>query len=283
VHCGRPPLRAWARCDPVLQLVPAATRVAAGRLAPGSVVAYCYSSASYRVYGHATTETKDEVESGFLLDVIVGEGATILKLLSSEDEALLIRRDTFLILDLLLDVVNGVGGFDFKSDGLASQSLHEDLHASTETEDKVESGLLLDVVVREGTTILELLSSEDEALLIRRDTFLVLDFLLDIVNGVGRLDFKGDGFASQGLHEDLHASTETEDKVESGFLLDVVVGEGSTILELLSSENKTLLIRRDTFLVLDLLLHGLKSIRRVNIKSDCLASQSLDKDLHATS
>ena len=34
---------------------------------------------------------------------------------------------------------------------------------------KVERGLFLDVVVREGTTILELLSSEDETLLVGRD------------------------------------------------------------------------------------------------------------------
>jgi hypothetical protein len=34
----------------------------------------------------------------------------------------------------------------------------------------MESGLLLDVVVREGAAIFELLSSEDQALLVRRDT-----------------------------------------------------------------------------------------------------------------
>jgi len=28
----------------------------------------------------------------------------------------LIRRDTFLVLDLSLDIVDSVGGFDFKSD-----------------------------------------------------------------------------------------------------------------------------------------------------------------------
>jgi hypothetical protein len=34
----------------------------------------------------------------------------------------------------------------------------------------VQSGLLLNVVVREGATILKLLPGEDEALLVRRDT-----------------------------------------------------------------------------------------------------------------
>jgi hypothetical protein len=32
---------------------------------------------------------------------------------------LLIRRDTLLVLNLALDVVDGVGGLDLKSDGLA--------------------------------------------------------------------------------------------------------------------------------------------------------------------
>lgn len=60
---------------------------------------------------------------------------------------------------------------------------------------------LLDVVVRQGSAILELLASEDQSLLIRGDSLLVLDLGLDIVDRVGRLDLKGDGLARQGLHE----------------------------------------------------------------------------------
>ena len=37
-----------------------------------------------------------------------------------------------------------------------------------------------------------------------------------------------------------------KDKVEGGFLLDVVVAEGTAILELLSSEDETLLVRGNT-------------------------------------
>ncbi len=42
------------------------------------------------------------------MDVIVGEGSSVFELLSSEDESLLIGRDTFFVLDLGLDVLNGV-------------------------------------------------------------------------------------------------------------------------------------------------------------------------------
>ena len=61
-------------------------------------------------------------------DVVVAESAAVLKLLASEDESLLIGRDSFLVLDLGLDVLNGVRGLNVQGDGLAGQSLDEDLH-----------------------------------------------------------------------------------------------------------------------------------------------------------
>merc|ERR1712014_325885 len=130
----------------------------------------------------------------------------------------------------------------------------------------MEGRLLLDVVVGEGTAIFKLLSSEDKSLLIGWNSFLVLDLGLDVLNGVGWLDIKGDGLTSEGLDEDLHTTSESEDKMESGFLLDVVVGEGTSILELLTGEDKSLLVGWDTFLVLDLGLDVLDGVRWLNIK-----------------
>jgi hypothetical protein len=60
------------------------------------------------------------VESRLLLDVIVGKRATVLQLLAGEDQTLLVRRDTLLVLDLRLDVVDGIAGLNLKGDGLAS-------------------------------------------------------------------------------------------------------------------------------------------------------------------
>ena len=76
---------------------------------------------------------------------------------------------TLLVLDLGLDVVNGVAGLDLQSDGLASQSLDEDLHATAQTEHQVECGLFLDVVVSQRAAILQLLASKDQALLVGRN------------------------------------------------------------------------------------------------------------------
>ena len=44
----------------------------------------------------------------------------------------------------------------------------------------MEGRLLLDVVIRKGAAILELLSGEDETLLVWGNTFLVLDLGLDL-------------------------------------------------------------------------------------------------------
>ena len=62
------------------------------------------------------------------MDVVVGEGPAILQLLAGEDQPLLIRRDALLVLDLGLDILDGVGGLDLEGDGLAREGLDENLH-----------------------------------------------------------------------------------------------------------------------------------------------------------
>merc|ERR1712020_801892 len=128
------------------------------------------------------------MKSALLLDVVVGESSSVLELLASEDQSLLIWGDSLLVLDLGLDVLNGVRWFDLQGDGLASQGFDEDLHASPESEHKMEGALLLDVVVGESSSVLQLLASEDQSLLIWWNAFLVLDLGLDVLDGVRGLD-----------------------------------------------------------------------------------------------
>ena len=71
----------------------------------------------------------------------------------------------------------------------------------------MKSGLLLDIVVLKCAAILELLTGEDQALLVRGDTLLVLDLGLDSLDGVSAIHLKGDGLAGESLDEDLHAYT----------------------------------------------------------------------------
>lgn len=79
----------------------------------------------------STTKAKYQVEGRLLLDVVVRESPSVLKLLTSEDKSLLVRRDTFLILNLGLHVLDGIRSLNIEGDGLTSQRLYEDLHLAS--------------------------------------------------------------------------------------------------------------------------------------------------------
>ena len=66
----------------------------------------------------AAAKAQNQVQCRLLLDVVVGERAAVLELLARKDQALLVGRNTLLVLDLLLDVVDGIGRLDLESDGL---------------------------------------------------------------------------------------------------------------------------------------------------------------------
>jgi hypothetical protein len=91
---------------------------------------------------------------------------------------------------------------------------------------------LLDVVVGQGSAILELLTSEDQSLLVRGNALLVLDLGLDIVDRVGGLDLKGDGLARQGLHEaDSRISVSNRAGIDVGFFFRNLGGNGICSVE----------------------------------------------------
>ena len=68
--------------------------------------------------------------------------------------------------------------------------------------------------------------------------------------------------------------------MERRLLLDIVVTQRLTILELLARKDQTLLIRRNALLVLNLLLHVLDAVARLNIQRNRLARKSLHENLH---
>jgi hypothetical protein len=74
--------------------------------------------------------------------------------------ALLVGRDAFFVLDLGFHVVDCIGGFD-KGNRLPSKSLDEILHTTAKTQNEVEGGLLLNVIIRKSAAVLELLASEN--------------------------------------------------------------------------------------------------------------------------
>jgi len=81
----------------------------------------------------SSSQSKDQMKSAFFLDIVVREGSAVFQLLSSENESLLIRRDTLFVLNFSLDIINSVRGFDIESYSLTSQGLDEDLHSSSKS------------------------------------------------------------------------------------------------------------------------------------------------------
>ena len=67
--------------------------------------------------------------------------------------------------------------------------------------------------------------------------------------------------------------------MNGALLADVVVREGPRVLELLSTEYKSLLVDWDSLLLEDKLLEGLYSIGELNVCGNASASESLHKYL----
>ena len=144
------------------------------------------------------------MQCGLFLDVVVSKGSAVFQLFTGKDKSLLIWWNSFFILDLGLDVLDAVSWFNVQSDGLSSESLHEDLHTTSESQDEMEGGFLLDIVVGKGSAVLELFTSEDESLLVGWNTFLVLDLGLDVLDAVSWLDIESDSLSCECFDEDLH-------------------------------------------------------------------------------
>jgi len=78
----------------------------------------------------APTETQHQVQRGFFLDIVIAQRSAIFELFTGKDEALLIRRNSLLVLDLSFHIVDGVAGLHIECDGLAREGLDENLHDS---------------------------------------------------------------------------------------------------------------------------------------------------------
>jgi len=195
------------------------------------------------------------VQSALLLNVVIGQRPAILQLLTCKNQTLLVRRNALLVLDLGFHVVDGVGRLNVERDGFTRQRLDKDLHATTQAQHQVQSALLLNVVIGQRPAILQLLTCKNQTLLVRRNALLVLDLGFHVVDGVGRLNVERNGFTRQRLHKDLHATTQAQHQVQGALLLNVVIGQRPAILELLACKNKTLLVRGNALLVLDLRFH----------------------------
>lgn len=60
-----------------------------------------------------------------LLDIVITQRAPILELFPGKNQALLVGRDAFFVLDLGFDIVDCVAGFDFEGNGFTRESFDE--------------------------------------------------------------------------------------------------------------------------------------------------------------
>jgi hypothetical protein len=60
-------------------------------------------------------------------------------------------------------------------------------------------------------------------------------------------------------------------------LLDIVIGQGTAVFELLSGKDQALLVGWDTLLVLDLALDIVDCVGRFDLECDGLSRQGLDE------
>ena len=150
------------------------------------------------------------MKSRLTLNAVLFDRSIVLEFVASVDQPLLVRGYAILVFYLGLDVLNGVSRFDDYRDSSTGESRNEKLHTASQSQNQVKGGLFLDVVVTQGTAVLELLASKDQALLVWGDALLVLDLGLYIFDGVRSLNLESDGLASEGLDKDLHADTVTK-------------------------------------------------------------------------
>jgi len=76
----------------------------------------------------SSSQSQNQMQGGFLLDVVITQRASVLQLLAGKNETLLIGWDSLLVLNLGLDIIDRIGGFDVQGNGLAGKSLDKNLN-----------------------------------------------------------------------------------------------------------------------------------------------------------
>ena len=74
----------------------------------------------------------------------------------------------------------------------------------------MQSGFVLDAIVREASVVLQLLVGKEQSLLVKGNTLLVFDLPLHPIDRFRRLHIQGDSTATHSLGEDLYASSQSE-------------------------------------------------------------------------
>ena len=104
-------------------------------------------------------------------------------------------------------------------------------------------------------------------------------FCQPLIHNIGGLVFLRCCFANPATSGEFHTSTESEHQKQRGLLQDIVVAKESIVSQLLSREDKSLLVRWKSLLVLYLQLNYLSRLGSFYIQSDCFTRRSVNKNL----
>jgi len=83
--------------------------------------------------------------------------------------------------------------------------------AATQSQNEMEGRIIAHIIILKSLGILQLLSAEDQSLLLGRDALLLGNLGLDLFDALSLLNFDGDCFAREGLDEELHSPPDGED------------------------------------------------------------------------
>ena len=193
---------------------------------------------------------------------------------------LLINWKAQLIFDLSFDISNRVFWvhLEVKCPTTALLRFDEDLHTLSEFEDQGRS--ILDIVMSEWTLIIEPLSIKEKILLIKRNTKFDLDFCLNSHDYVRFLYSEVNSFPRVSFDENLHSFSLLMFESKGIPIFDCIIFQSSSILKLISSEIKLLLMMRNTFFSLNPSFDTINCVRLGNFKIKGFARTCFDKNLH---
>ena len=134
---------------------------------------------------HTSSQSDKEMEGGIHLDVVVGDGSSILKLLPFKDKSLRIDVNSQSFVNLGFDAVDCVKWLHSKGDGQPGQSFHLDLNlrrASFGTVDLLEVGTFGNVIICKLPFIEQRLTDKEQWQIIARHSLLFHDLFLETLN-----------------------------------------------------------------------------------------------------